>query len=199
MKNVILGAFSLLLVAGCSGSGGPLLDGASRFQEMAQDIQIDGARGVSIEEALAHHGSDGATVVVFEEGVPTLLRGHYGYQDRASGIETDEATIYQAASLTKFVAGLAMVKEARLGSDFGLARKVRQTADDHPFSLVRVWADIQGVSGAGVLVATTEVSLRRLLKNAAGINRPTTGTECVTPSQTTGLDDLMDPASCTQC
>ncbi|MEP0547005.1 MAG: serine hydrolase domain-containing protein [Rhodothermales bacterium] len=193
MKNVMLGGCLVLLVAGCSGSGGPVLDEATRFQAMTQDIQIDGASGVSIDEALEHHGADGATVVVFEDGVPTLLRGHYGYQDRAAGIETDGQTIYQAASLSKFVAGLGMVKGARLHGEFGLGRKVSDTASGHAGSLVSVWVNVQGIQGVAAVAATQMISIRRLLKNAAGLNRPTTGTECSHPSATTGLDDLLTP------
>ncbi len=193
MKNVTLATLVLLLLAGCSGSGSGVLDEASRFQEMAQDIQIDGASGISIEEALEHHGSDGATVVVIEDGVPVLLRGHYGYQDRVAGIETDGQTIYQAASLSKFVAGLGMVKAARLPGGPGLGRKVSRTASDHPGSLVSVWVNVQATQGVAAVAETRMISIRRLLKNAAGLNRPTTGTECTRPSATTGLEDILTP------
>jgi CubicO group peptidase (beta-lactamase class C family) len=177
-----------------------VLDEASRFVEMTQDIQIDGAAGVTIDEALEHHGADGATVVVIEDGVPVLLRGHYGYQDRDAGIETDEHTIYQAASLTKLVAGLGMAKAARLPGGPGLAKKVRATAADHPSSIAGVWVNAQPLTGGlGALELTRRISIRRLMKNSAGLNRPTTGTECDSPSEETGLDDLLDPTVCTNC
>jgi CubicO group peptidase (beta-lactamase class C family) len=195
MQNTKLGALLILLIAGCSGSGKAVLDEAVRFQEVAQDIQVGGAGGVSIEEVLEHHGADGATVVVFEDGTPVLLRGHYGYQDRDGGIETDDRTIYQAASLTKFVAGLAMAKAARETGDFGLARKASKTSSDHPSSLVSVWVTAQLAHGVSAVTATQQISIRRLLKNAAGLNRPTTGTECGRPSTSTGLEDILTPSA----
>ena len=195
MKPVLLSVLLLLTVAGCSGGCGDVLDEATRFQEMAQDIQIDGASGVSIDEALEHHGADGATVVVIEDGVSILLRGHYGYQDRAAGIETDDQTLYQAASLTKLVAGLGMVKAARLPGGPGLARKVITTASDHPTSIVSHWTNVQPVYNVAAVAAMQQISIRRLIKNAAGLNRPTTGTECTRPSMTTGLEDILGPSS----
>lgn len=176
-----------------------MLDEASRFVEMTQDIQIGNAPGVTIDEALEHHGADGATVVVIEDGVPVLLRGHYGYQDRAAGIETDDRTIYQAASLSKLVAGLGMARGARLGTGPKLGRKARKTADAHPGSIVQQWVDVQPLAGTGPLDPTEKVSIRRLLKNAAGTNRATTGTECSRPSTKTGLDDLLTPGTCSRC
>jgi CubicO group peptidase (beta-lactamase class C family) len=191
MKYLTLGVF--LLIVGCSGSGEVVLDEAVRFQEMIQDIRVDGEDSISVDEALEHHGADGLTIVVFEDGVPVLLRGHYGYQDRTAGIETDDRTIYQAASLTKFVAGLAMAKAARQSNDFGLARKASKTAVDHPSSYVSAWVNAQFVHGVSAVTATQQISIRRLLKNAAGLNRPTTGTECARPSEATGLDDILSP------
>lgn len=199
MNHPTTSALLLLLLAGCSGSGEALLDEAARFQAMTQDIQV-GEATLSIDEALEHHGADGATVVVIEDGVPVLLRGHYGYQDREAGIATDEHTIYQAASLTKLVAGLGMARAARLPGGPGLAKKAWTTAGDHPTSIAGVWANAQPLAGGlGALGALQRISIRRLMKNAAGLNRPTTGTECGYPSEDTGLDDLLDPAGCTDC
>ncbi len=201
MKKVVLLFLFLGFMQGCSGSGEALLEQAQQFQEMAQDIRLgDTETGVTIEEALNHHGSDGATVVVIEEGVPVFSRGHYGYQDKEAGIETDENTIYQAASLTKFIAALGMVKASeRLSGGPTLGRKVSRVATAHPSSLVSLWANVQPTHGLLGLTTLDEISVRRLLNNVGGLNRPTTGTECTKPSQTTGLDDILDPINCDNC
>lgn len=200
MRIVAFTMLCLVLVTGCSSCGGVVLDQATQFQEMAQDIDIGEGAHVSIEEALEHFGVDGATVVVIEDGSSVLLRGHYGYQDKDAGIETSDQTIYRAASLTKFIAGLGMVRAAELEGGPSLGRKAYKTAQAHPNSLVSEWVNGQiGLSGVAGLGYTQDTSVRRLLNNTAGLNLGTTGTECARPSQKTGLDDILSPTDCTQC
>ncbi len=181
-----------------------LLDQINRFLDMEKDIQILVGASVlryPMDVAINQHKVDGATIVVIEDGVPVFTRGHYGFQDKAAGIPTDGSTLYQAASLTKLVASLGMVKAAGLAApqtSITLGRKVAKVADANPSSLVGKWAAFRRLRPVNIGFLS-QISVRRLLNNTAGLNRPTTGTECSKPSRTTGLDDILDAVGCSKC
>ena len=147
-------------------------DAAALYTEMENDIQVqidkDGAtRKMSLTEALAQHEVAGATVVVIDEGKVALVR-HYGMRNAKENLRTNGDTLYQAASISKLLGGLAMAKAARMSHGPGLDDTVQETADAHPDSLIARWADKKFDRGEESYPA--EITVRRLLGHSAGLS-----------------------------
>jgi CubicO group peptidase (beta-lactamase class C family) len=142
------------------------------FTQMENDIQVqidkDGkTEKMTITEALARHDVAGATVVVIDEGKVAVVR-HYGMRNAKENLRTNDDTLYQAASISKLLGGLAMAKASRLSHGPRLDDTVQQTADAHPNSLIADWVDKK--FGRYEKGFPAEITVRRLLGHSAGLS-----------------------------
>lgn len=147
-------------------------DAAALYTEMENDLQVqidkDGAtRKMSLTEALAQHEVAGATVVVIDDGKVAVVR-HYGMRNAKENLRTNGDTLYQAASISKLLGGLAMAKAARMSHGPGLDDTVQETANAHPDSLIARWADKKFDRDEESYPA--EITVRRLLGHSAGLS-----------------------------
>jgi len=88
------------------------------------------AHGRSIEEALAHHKVAGLSVVLIKDKLPPAHLT-WGLRNLRRDWPTTGETVYQAASLSKFVASLGFAAADRLG-DLPLDETVEDFAQAHP-------------------------------------------------------------------
>ena len=147
-------------------------DAAALFTEMENDIQVktdkDGkTETMTLTQALARHEVAGATVVVIDNGEVAVVR-HYGLRNAKENLRTNGDTLYQAASISKLLGGLAMAKAARLSHGPRLDGTVQQTANAHPGSLIDRWVDKKFDRDEKGFPA--EISVRRLLGHSAGLS-----------------------------
>lgn len=198
MRNLLLVSLVLLLQA-CA-AGDRLVAKVEQFRDMEADIivpNLDEPYVTDIEGALQVHRVDGATVVTIENGV-VGARGHYGLADKFNGVETSEDTLYQAASLSKMIAGLAMAKAHRTTGPL-LGRRVSRHASSHPGGVVQWWK-LRAFDNAGKSARAEKISVRRLLQNTAGLNTPTTGTSCHSgDTSIMGILGAPGSLSCASC
>ncbi|HEX7316960.1 MAG TPA: serine hydrolase domain-containing protein [Pyrinomonadaceae bacterium] len=151
---------------------------ADRFAKMERDIRVavdkDGkTETMTIAQAVARHEVNGVTVAVIDNGQVSTVR-HYGVRSRKSNLPTNQDTLYQAASTSKFVASVGMVIAA--GKDHGpnLVHSVRMTANANPESVLGRWVDKQFKGGSSNY--PKDVTVERLLSHTAGLDTHSIGT-----------------------
>jgi CubicO group peptidase (beta-lactamase class C family) len=130
-----------------------------------------GSTGLTIQNQVEYHHVGGASVVIIEDG--NITQHHwYGCRDRATASRTTANTIYQTASLSKFVSSIGLVLAARNGV-VDLNRSAQSYADSHPDSLLAEWVDEKFTSGAASYPQS--ITLRRLLSHTAGLDTHSIG------------------------
>ena len=144
----------------------------SLYNEMETDIRVKvdkdgGTRTMTINEAIAFHEVAGATVVVIDDGKVALVR-HYGMRNAKENLPTNGDTLYQAASISKLLGGLAMAKASRQSHGPRLDDTVQQTADKFPDSLIADWVKKKFDGDEESYPA--EITVRRLMGHSAGLS-----------------------------
>lgn len=125
-----------------------------------------GNKGLTLQSQVEYHHVGGASVVIIQNGAITQHHW-YGCHDRAAARRTTANTVYQAASLSKFVSaiGLAIADRQKV---VDLDRTVRSYADAYPNSLLAKWVDEKfSGSASGYPQA---IPVRRLLNHTAGLD-----------------------------
>lgn len=130
-----------------------------------------GNKGLTIQNQVEYHHVGGASVVIIENGAITQHHW-YGCQDRAAARRTTANTIYQAASLSKFVSAIGLVIADRQ-KVVDLDRTVQSYANAYPNSLLADWVDDK-------FRGSTEgypqsIPVRRLLNHTAGLDTHSIG------------------------
>jgi CubicO group peptidase (beta-lactamase class C family) len=125
-----------------------------------------GSKGLTIQNQVEYHHVGGASVVIIENGAITQHHW-YGCQDRAAARRTSANTVYQAASLSKFVSaiGLAVAHRQKV---VDLDRTVRSYANAYPNSLLAEWVDEKFDGSAAAYPQA--IPIRRLLNHTAGLD-----------------------------
>jgi CubicO group peptidase (beta-lactamase class C family) len=125
-----------------------------------------GNKSLTIQGQVEYHHVGGASVVIIENGIITQHHW-YGCQDRPAARRTTANTVYQAASLSKFVSsiGLAIAHRQKV---IDLDRTVRSYANSYPNSLLLDWV---GAKFTGVAASYPQgIPVRRLLNHTAGLD-----------------------------
>jgi CubicO group peptidase (beta-lactamase class C family) len=132
-----------------------------------------GNKGLTIQNQVEYHNVGGASVVIIENGA--IKQHHwYGCQDRPAAKRTTANTIYQAASLSKFVSSIGLVVADRRGV-VDLDRTVQAYADDYPDSLLADWADDKFRGNSVIESYPQNMPVRRLLNHTAGLDTHSIG------------------------
>lgn len=172
LRSVIFASGLLLFLCSCA-SDSALISGIKRYNAFTFDIQVSEKQTMSVEQAMEHHGAQGVSLIIIENG-NIAFSAYHGLENSITGIETDQNTVYQAASLSKMVVGLGMAKADRTGV-ISLDHKLSDHFQDNLGKTVSGWASRRFINKTDRMEGTT---LRRLLQNTAGTSRPTTGTSC---------------------
>src|SRR5262245_38764111 len=144
-----------------------------------------GSTGLTIQNQVEYHQVGGVSVVIIENG--NITQHHwYGCQDRAAARRTTANTIYQAASLSKFVSSIGLVIAARNGV-VDLDRTVQSYANDHPDSFLAEWVDDKFRGNAESYPQS--IPLRRLLNHTAGLDTHSIG--AWEPSNVPTMRDIL--------
>jgi CubicO group peptidase (beta-lactamase class C family) len=121
---------------------------------------------LTIQNQVEYHQVGGASIVIIEDG--NITQHHwYGCRDRAAASRTTANTIYQAASLSKFVASIGLAIADRHGV-VDLDRTVQSYANSHPDSLLAEWVDDKFRGNTESY--PQDIPLRRLLNHTAGLD-----------------------------
>ena len=125
-----------------------------------------GSTGLTIQNQVEYHHVGGTSVVIIEDG--NITQHHwYGCRDRAAASRTTANTIYQAASLSKFVSSIGIVIADRNGV-VDLDRTVQSYANSYPDSLLAEWVDDKFRGNTESYPQS--IPLRRLLNHTAGLD-----------------------------
>lgn len=185
-----------LVISGCATTGGGPLSGAVKFNDFTDDIRVTDTLTLSVKDAMDHYGVNGVTVVGIDNGAIVNFEFH-GVEDHITQTTTDENTVYQAASLSKMIAGLGMAQADRtnlISLDTDVAEHVVQHLGESVFS----WHLREFTTTTGKRWAE-DITIRRLLQSTAGLDRPTTGTGCA--ASETSISRFLGSlgAPCTKC
>ncbi|WP_405242161.1 serine hydrolase [Lentisalinibacter salinarum] len=122
--------------------------------------------GRSVAQSVDHHNVAGLTLV-FVKGRLPVARRHWGQRNVVKDWPTTDSTLYQAASMTKVVAGLGFAGAARRG-DLSLDDTVADFVRRHPDGTIAKWERryFKGESAQ----YPKEITYRRLLSHTAGLN-----------------------------
>jgi CubicO group peptidase (beta-lactamase class C family) len=160
------GALLLLSLTSCGAGdrGGPSSGGAAnaglqaRIERVEKGLlpllPVEGEPGWTLAERMEHHRVPGASVAVIDGFRLAWARG-YGIAEAGTERAVDEQTLFQAASISKAVTAMAvlrLVQEGRLDLD----------ADARDY--LTSW-DLPGARQAG----GEKITLRRLLSHSAGV------------------------------
>jgi CubicO group peptidase (beta-lactamase class C family) len=149
-----------------------------RLSKMEKDILVtvdkDGrSQKMSINDAVARHEVNGATVVVIDGGKISTVR-HYGVRSRKSNLPTNKDTIYQAASTSKFFAAVGMLVAADKDHGPKLGRSAQMTGNANDNSLIDRWVDKQFKGDRSDY--PKDITVARLLSHTAGLDTHGIGT-----------------------
>lgn len=157
----------------------PALDNNARYENFAQDIQVqvdENGRSLtmSIKDALARHEVNAVSVVILSGGKVERIR-HYGVKSRKTGEPADDDTLYQAASMSKLPAAIAMLAAARAERGPRLQRTVRESAREFPDGVLGRWVGKQ-FKGSIESGFPDDITVERLLSHSAGLDTHGIGT-----------------------
>jgi CubicO group peptidase (beta-lactamase class C family) len=144
-----------------------------------------GNTGLTMQNQVEHHHVGGASVVIIEKG--KITQHHwYGCRDRRAASRTTANTIYQTASLSKFVSAIGIVNAHRR-QIVDLDRTVQSYTNAHPDSLLAEWVDdkFRGTTED----YPQEIPLRRLLNHTAGLD--TEGINAWEPGNVPTMRDIL--------
>lgn len=130
-----------------------------------------GNKSLTIQGQVEYHHVGGASVVIIENGAITQHHW-YGCQDRAAARRTTANTVYQAASLSKFVSSIGLAIADRQNV-IDLDRSVQSYADAYPNSLLAQWVKAKFSGGAASY--PRNIPVRRLLNHTAGLDTHSIG------------------------
>ena len=147
------------------------------FDRFLDQFQADNGR--TIAKSIGFHQVAGVSVVMIEGALP-LEHRVWGERDIGQGKPTTHDTIYQAASLSKFVAALT-IAGAHRREDVKINRSVDRFAELFPDSIVGKWRK-QAFKGDQEDWPES-ITLRRLLSHSAGLD-------------THGIGHFADTAHC---
>lgn len=117
----------------------------------------------SIRARLEKHQVGGTSVAIIEAGRVTQVHW-YGCRDRKRALRTSSSTLYQAASLSKFVASVGMVHADRVGN-LSLDDDLAELAEDFPDSFLADMVDHHFRRDASQY--PEDITVRRLLNHTA--------------------------------
>jgi len=165
--------------------------GSGKFAQMERSIEVqideDGrTETMTISQAISKHKVAGATVISIDNGVIDGI-GHYRLRDFNDNLPTNQHTVYQVASLTKFIAALGMVKASRLSAGPKLGRRVDRTAAQDPGGLLDDWASKKFKGNESLY--PEDITVRRLLSHTAGLSVHSVGTSSYGPY--TGMRNIL--------
>jgi CubicO group peptidase (beta-lactamase class C family) len=144
-----------------------------------------GACNRTIEQQIDIHQVGGVSVVIIENG--EITRHHvYGHRDKKAGLPTTVDTLYQAASMSKFVASLGIM-EAKHRGKLSMTESVASLVNGFPDSLLSDWAD-QNFRGSEEDYLH-DITLRRLLNHTAGLDTHSINT--AEPGQVPTMRDIL--------
>ena len=144
-------------LAGLSAAGitaVPTQDEAVRRIEQARDATQNGPAGKSLAQLLADFTTPSVSIAVVKD-YEIVLAHAWGQHDAEARLSATPATLYQAASISKPVAAMGVLRAVQEGV-FGL--------DDDINSLLKSWRLIQKAD----LLAETTVTPRLLMSMTAG-------------------------------
>lgn len=121
-------------------------------------------RGIQARVEL--HQVGGVSIAVIEDG--SVVQHHwYGCRDRKAAELTSEDTQYYAASTSKFIAALGIIKAHSRG-DLVMDDDLALLAADFPSSLLAEWVKAKFKGDAAAY--PREITLKRLLSHSAGLD-----------------------------
>jgi CubicO group peptidase (beta-lactamase class C family) len=157
----------------------PSLSDDERYRNFENDIlvQVDEngrVQALSINQAIARHEVNAVSVVMIRGGKIDRVR-HYGVKSRKTEKAVDDNTLYQAASMSKLPAAIAMLTAARATHGPRLERTVRNSSIEFPNSVLGQWVDKQfkGEIESGF---PDDITVDRLISHSAGLDTHAIGT-----------------------
>jgi CubicO group peptidase (beta-lactamase class C family) len=146
------------------------------IQKSASDIKFDefmhsvpspkGTTNLSFDTLVTKYKVNGLGIVIIEDGKITQEH-YYGHETKDKITPISSATRFQAASMSKFIAGLS----AAVAADKGyveLGKKVSVMANENPTSLLDEWRDKKFKNNE--ISYPENISLKRLLNHSAGLD-----------------------------
>ena len=138
-----------------------------KFNEFENLVKSpEGVAGLGFAQLVDTYRVNGLAIVIIENGEITQER-YYGYEKADRRTPIDVHTRFQAASMSKYVAGLTAAIAAEEGH-IPLGKKVSVLADANPSSLLDEWRD-KKFKGSEKDYPES-ISLKRLLNHSAGLD-----------------------------
>jgi CubicO group peptidase (beta-lactamase class C family) len=144
------------------------IESANRYNEFENDI----ANGETLAQRMSHHGVVGTAVIIIEKNKITQKK-FYGFRDVPKSKPVDGNTIFHAASMSKFIAGITFARANQLG-DIKLTKNLRKYADEKPGGIIDQWVD-RAFIGATASYPDS-INLKRLLGHVGGLDKHGIGT-----------------------
>ncbi len=161
MKKIASIIFLIITSVGCKQSESNTQQSTKDYSKFENGLAIKNTgdslshSGYSIQERLEHHKVPGASVAIFENG-EIVWRKEYGVLKSNANNKVDSNTKFQAASISKAVTGLGVLK---------LVEQFNLDMDSDVNQYLKKWqVDYNRFPG------NQKVTIRRLLSHSAGVN-----------------------------
>jgi CubicO group peptidase (beta-lactamase class C family) len=150
-----------------------VVNSAQKFSDFEATVTTPmGYSGKTFSELVNTYKVNGLGIVIIEDGEITQER-YYGYETKDKITPIDANTRFQAASMSKYIAGLTGAIAAEEGH-ITLGKKVSVMANNYPDSLLDEWRDKK--FDGNEKSYPESITLKRLLNHSAGLDTHSIGT-----------------------
>lgn len=156
----------------------PPLTGDALYDRFAKDIRVQvdengRTETMSLAEARRRHEVNAVSIIILKEGRIDQSR-HYGVKSKKTEAKVNEDTMYDAASMAKLPAAIAMLAAARTEAGPKLLRTVENSGKEFPNSTLGKWVDKQ-FKGKVESGFPADITVERLISHSAGLDTHSVG------------------------
>ena len=143
------------------------LNSNKKYEAFENDLEGEFGEGLSIDEEIANHEVNAVSVAIIE-GDKIYQYHQYGYRDNAKTLPANENTTFHVASMSKFLAGIAMAEAERQGI-LDREKSIKSYSNDFPDSTLEKW--IRKKFKNSEEDYPKSINIKRLMSHTAGLDR----------------------------
>ena len=107
------------------------------YENFENDLQGEFGDGLSIEEEIENQQVNAVSIAIIENN--KIKQHHqYGYRDKAKTLKANNKTSFHVASMSKFLAGIAMAEAERQGL-LDRDKSIKRYSNQFPDSTLEKW------------------------------------------------------------
>ena len=139
----------------------------ARYVAFENDLEGEFGEGLSIEEEIENQQVNAVSIAIIENN--KIKQYHqYGYRDKSKTLKANEKTSFHVASMSKFLAGIAMAEAERQGI-LNRDKSIKRYSNEFPNSTLEKWVRRKFKNSEKEYPKS--INVKRLMSHTAGLDR----------------------------